>query len=865
MRGATERLVLPANLAEELRALGHREDATLFMTMLAAFETLLYRYTGQDDLVLGTPVANRQRVETEHLIGLLANTLVLRTRFDGDESFRQLLQRVREVTLGAYAHQDLPFEKLVEELRPERSLSHTPLFQVMFVQHNAPGGTMRFGNLKLEIMEAHNRTSKFDLTMFVEDRDEELAVWLEYTPDLFDAATIRRMLRHFQVLLEGIAASPEESLSRLPLLEPEERGQLLFEWNDTREEFDAEHILHALFEQQAERTPGHCALVFEDRSLTYAELNARANQLAHFLRSRGVRTETRVGILMERSVEMVVALLGVLKASGAYVPLDPAYPRERLAFMLQDAQALVLLTQERFAGNLPEHGAEVVRLDSGWQQLASESTENPLHTVVPDNLAYVIYTSGSTGQPKGAMNTHRGVCNRLLWGQRAYGLSESDRVLQKTPFSFDVSVWEFFWPLLSGASLVLARPGGHQDSEYLTALIRAERISTIHFVPSMLQLFLESGGFEHCPGLRRVMCSGEALPYGLQERFFARSDAELHNLYGPTEASIEVTSWECRRAGAEETVPIGRPISNAQIYLLDEQMQPVPVGVPGELHIGGTCVARGYLKRPALTAEKFIPHPFSAEPGARLYKSGDLARHLPDGNVDYLGRIDQQIKLRGFRIELGEIEGALGQHPLVRECVVLAREDEPGEKRIAAYLTTRAPQAPSTGELRAYLKERLPEYMIPSYFVMLEELPLSPNGKLDRKRLPAPGGARPELREKYEAPRNERERTLSGIWSEVLGVDQVGIHDDFFELGGHSLIATRVLSRMNQTFKAELPLRCMFDSPTVAGLAALLEQTPQEAPAAAPPSIATVSRDAHRRKLSSFIDKPFETGKSQAN
>jgi amino acid adenylation domain-containing protein len=865
LRGATERLVLSKNLSEELRALSRQEDVTLFMTLLAAFETLLYRYTAQSDLVIGTPVANRQRVETENLIGFLANTLALRTRLDGDESFRQLLQMVREVTLGAYAHQDMPFEKLVEELRPERSLGHTPLLQVMFAQHNAPGGTMEFGNLKLDILEARSWSSKFDMTMFVEDKSVELALWLEYTPDLFDEATIKRMLGHFQVLLESIVVSPEERLSELPLLTLKERRQLLVECNNTQEEFDVAQTLHALFEKQAEQAPDNCALIFESQSLTYRDLNARANQLAHFLRSEGVGPETRVGIMMERSTETVVGLLGVLKAGGVYVPLDPAYPRERLSFMMKDAQAHVLLTQGQLAADLPAHSAKVICLDKDWNSFASLSTENPRSGAGPENLVYVIYTSGSTGQPKGAMLTHRGVVNCLHWMQQTYGLSSADRFLHKTSLNFDPSVWEIFWPLAVGASVLIAQPGMQQDSKRLLETIVKHEVSAVYFVPSLLRLFVEEIARRETPSLKHVICGGEALPVELMQRFLAHTQAELHHSYGPTETSIAVTEWKCERDSNLRIVPIGRPLANTQVYVLDERLEPVPQGVAGELYVGGVCVGRGYLHRSELTAERFIPHPFSEDGGARLYRTGDLVRYRADGNIEFLGRVDHQVKIRGYRIEPGEIEAALGAHVDVRGSCAMLRADVRGEKQLVAYVVLKDGQAATVSDLRSHLKERLPEYMIPSAFIMLDELPLMTNGKVDRKRLPAPDNVRPELKEKYEAPRNETEKTLAAIWSEVLGVELVGIHDNFFELGGHSLVATRVLSRVNEAFGVELPLRYMFDRPTVAGLAEALEPMPEGTRKVAPPSISAVSRDAYRKKLSSFTAKSFETSSGQAN
>ena len=848
-RGARQSVMLSKSLTEALRTLSQREGATLFMILLAAFQTLLRRYSNQEEIVVGSPIAGRTRPETEGLIGLFVNTLVLHTDLSGDPSFRELLGRVREVALGAYAHQDVPFEKLVEELQPKRSLSHTPLFQVMFILQNAPRLALNLSGLTLKSLEFDNGTAQFDVTLSVVEVAEGLQAKFEYNTDLFDAATITRMLKHFQVLLEGVVANPDQRLSELPLLTEAERHQLLIEWNDTAVEYPRDICLHELFEAQVTRTPEAVAVVFEEEQLTYRELNRRANQLARYLRKLGVGPEVLVGIMMERSIEMVVGLLGILKAGGAYVPLDPAYPQERLSFMLEDARVPVLLTQARLAESLPQSEAEVVSVDALREVIAQEGVENPAGGATAENLAYVIYTSGSTGRPKGAMNSHRGICNRLLWMQDAYQLTGADRVLQKTPFSFDVSVWEFFWPLLTGARLVVAQPGGHQDSDYLVKLITEQKITTLHFVPSMLQVFLEGWGLETCDSLKQVMCSGEALPFELQERFFARLNAELHNLYGPTEAAVDVTFWACERESNRRTVPIGRPIANTQIYLLDRRLQPVPVGVPGELYIGGVGVARGYLNRPELTAERFIPDPFSAEDGARLYKTGDLARYLPDGNIEYLGRIDHQVKLRGFRIELGEIEAVLQQYAGVRDVVVLLREDGPGDKRLVAYVAVRGEAAPGPAELRRFLSERLPEYMVPQAFVLLDELPLTPNGKVDRRALPEPDGARPEPGAGYVAPRGAEEEEVARVWAEVLKVERVGADDNFFELGGHSLLVMQVVSRLRRSLGVELPLRSLFEAPTVVGLAEAIKKLKDSGAEPQAPAIVALPRKRHQMNV----------------
>ncbi|RUR75343.1 non-ribosomal peptide synthetase [Chlorogloeopsis fritschii PCC 9212] len=815
--GAKVQLSLPKTLTEALKHLSQQEGATLFMTLLAAFKTLLYRYTGQTDILVGSPVANRNAIKTEPLIGLFVNVLVLRTDLSEQPSFRELLSRVKSTALEAYVHQDLPFEQLVEELQPERDLSHHPLFQVMFVLQNVPLPTPQLSDISLTFAEGDNGSAKFDLTVFMEDTEQGLVATLEYNTDLFNADTIHRMLGHFQTLLQGIVCYPNIGIAELPLLTEFERHQLLVEWNNTQKNYPQNLCIHQLFEQQVERTPDAIALIFDNQKLTYRELNERANKLAHYLKTLDVKPEVLVGICMQRSLEMVIGILAIIKAGGAYVPLDPTYPNERLAFMLADAQVSVLLVQPHLVEKIPTHQAQVVCTDSECQQFAVYSPENPISEVTPENLAYVIYTSGSTGKPKGAMNTHKGLCNRLLWMQDTYQLTATDKVLQKTPFSFDVSVWEFFWPLFTGASLVLAKPGGHQDSRYLVQLITQEKITTLHFVPSMLQVFLEEKELEKCGSIKRVICSGEALPSDLQQRFFERLNAELHNLYGPTEAAIDVTFWSCQPNSHDKIVPIGRPIANTQIYILDKHLQPVPIGVGGELHIGGLGLARGYLNKPELTKEKFISSPF--ELGKYLYKTGDLARYRPDGNIEYLGRIDHQVKIRGFRIELGEIEAVLGQHPQVRETVVVNREDIPKNHRLVAYVVTHSQTTFSVHELRDYLKEKLPDYMVPSAFIKLDKLPLTPNGKIDRSALPATDIQRPDLKEVYEAPNSEVERAIAKIWLEILHLEKVGVNDNFFELGGNSLLMVQVNNKLREVLHCDISVVEMFQNPTIKSLA----------------------------------------------
>ncbi len=668
-----------------------------------------------------------------------------------------------------------------------------------------------------------------DLAVFIPDSGTECL--FVYDANVLDRDQVERMQDQFRTLLGAITGGYDRPIGDLPVIPEEERRKILEEWNSTFIDYPRDICLHELFEAQAARTPDAVALVFDDRSLSYREFNELANRLAHYLRRRGVGAESLVGVYMERSFEMVIGLYAIQKAGGAYVPLDPEYPKERIGFMLEDARTTVILTQAHLAADIPPSAATVICVDRDWPEISKESPENPQSGVKPENAAYVIFTSGSTGRPKGVLNEHRGIVNRLLWMQDEYGLTAKDAVLQKTTFSFDVSVWEFFWPLLVGSRLVVARPGGHRDSAYLVNTINEKDITTIHFVPSMLQLFLEDRNIGSCKGLKRVICSGEALPYELQERFFHSLDSELHNLYGPTEAAVDVTYWPCRRHSEVRSVPIGRPVANTQIYILDRRMRPVPVGVPGELHIGGIQVARGYVNRPDLTAEKFIPDPFSAEPGAHLYKTGDLCKFLPDGAIDYLGRLDFQVKIRGLRIEIGEIESVLSQHPDVREVVVVAREDTPGDKRLVAYFVSSKSSNVNIDDLRTFLKGKLADYMVPSAFLQMEAFPLTSSGKADRKALPAPAGMR-QIETAFVAPQSEAENAIAEIWKEYLKLDAVGVHDNFFDLGGHSLLLVRIMNRLQQVFGRTMTVVDMFQHPTIQGLAEFVTADSQEAPEA---------------------------------
>ncbi|MDH3978509.1 MAG: amino acid adenylation domain-containing protein, partial [Gammaproteobacteria bacterium] len=816
-RGARLRRLLPVELREQLKALAKDNNATLFMVLLAAFDVLLARYSGQDDIVVGTPIAGRQQTELEGLIGLFLNTLALRAELNAEQRFSELLEQVQTTALDAYAHQELPFDKLVDAVQPARDMSHSPVFQVQFMLQNAPASGEPLAGLEITPVEFEYGTAKFDITLATGETPDGLMAEMEYATDLFDAVTIERMLEHYERLLRAIVEHPQALVSELPLMGHEDLT-LLSQWNDTDVTYPQDATLQTLFEAQVKQTPDATALIFADAELSYAELNERANQLAHWLQANGVETESMVGVYMERSVEMVVALYGIIKAGGAYVPLDPDYPEQRIEHMLEDADMSLLLTQSHLAGQLPEHSLELLELDRA--DLAAYPAANPAVAAGADNLAYAIFTSGSTGRPKGVMNEHHGIVNRLLWMQSEYQLDAADRVLQKTPFSFDVSVWEFFWPLMTGATLVVARPGGHKDSTYLVRTIREHQVTTVHFVPSMLQVFLQDGDAASCHSLKRVICSGEALSHDLQSRFFATyTAAELHNLYGPTEAAIDVTYWACQRDSVDTSVPIGRPVDNTKIYVVEPNGRQAPIGVAGELWIGGAQVARGYAGRPELTAERFIPDPFAEQEDARVYRTGDLVRWRNDGVIEFLGRIDHQVKLRGFRIELGEIEAMLDGMPQVEQSLVLLREDVPGDKRLVAYVTGTDGTAPEVPVLRDKLKNALPEYMVPAAFVALDEFPLLPNGKVDRRALPEPEGRR-DVAGEYIAPGNAIEATLAGIWKDLLRVDRVGVSDNFFELGGDSILSIQIISR---AAKAGLQLtpRQVFKHQTIAELAAV--------------------------------------------
>ncbi|HEY7767999.1 amino acid adenylation domain-containing protein, partial [Longimicrobium sp.] len=803
-RGAMVPVQLPLQLQERLQALGRSEGATLYMTLLSAYQVLLSKYSGSEDVVVGSPTAGRTRAEVEELIGFFVNTMVLRTDLSGDPSFRELLGRVREATLGAYEHQELPFERLVAELQPERSRSHAPIFQASFTMDDTQGTGSGLAELSIQGVGAELGVAKLDLALTLLATPHGLRGGVTYSTDLFERGTIERMVRHLERVLEQAAANADVRLSRLELLSAEERGLVVEEWNRTDAEYPADRCIHELFEGRAAETPDAAAVRFAGAALTYRELDHAANRLANHLRRRGVGPETRVGICLERGTELVVSILAVLKAGGAWVPLDPAYPAERLNFMLADSGARLLLTRRPLPEGLAPHAAEAVFLDAERERIEAESAQPPAAGVLPENLAYVIYTSGSTGRPKGVLVPHRGLANVARGHARDLGVEAGDRVLQFASPSFDASVFEMVMALAAGATLVLGTRETLAPGPDLVRFLHDEKVTVATLPPSALSVL----PVEELPALRTLLTAGEACTAELVERW--APERRFFNLYGPTEATIWSTTAACAPGGGRP--PIGRPVANTRAYVLDRRGEPVPVGVPGELYVGGAGVTRGYAGRPALTAERFVPDAFGAA-GGRLYRTGDRVRWSARGELEFLGRVDAQVKIRGFRIEPGEIEGVLRRSEGVSESVVVARDDVAGEKQLVAYVVGNV----DAGALREHLLRELPEYMVPSAVVVLDAFPLTPNGKLDRKALPAPDFAPAE--EGYVAPRTPTEQALVEIWTEVLHLDRVGVAESFFELGGHSLLATLMVARVQQVFGIEVPVRAIFDEPTIAEMA----------------------------------------------
>ncbi|MCW5318204.1 amino acid adenylation domain-containing protein [Nostoc sp. KVJ3] len=826
-RGAKQFLELPHTLTQALEALSSQEGVTLFMTMLGAFQTLLYRYTQQEDIALGSPIANRNRSELEGLIGFFVNSLVLRTDFSGKVTFKELLNRVREITLEAYSHQDLPFEKLVEELHPERDLSYHPFFQVVFSLQNTPIETLELSGLTLSLFEFDSKTAKLDLEFHLWQDLESLKGQMVYSTDLFDDKTITRMLGHFQTLLESIVANPEQRISDLSLLTVQERQELLIDWNDTKRDYLENKCFHQFFEAQVEKTPDAIALVFDNEQLSYKELNIRSNQLAHYLKKLGVVPDVLVGICVERSPEAIVALLGILKAGGAYLPLDPSLPQERLKFILEDAQVSILLTHCSLAplfkwdwGDL----LSIVYIDEDWATITQHSQENPTSCVTLDNLAYVVYTSGSTGKPKGVLLQHRGLSNLAASQIEVFNIQPINRILQFASLSFDASIFEIVMGLQTGATLYLANKESLLPGQPLLNLLREKAITHVTLPPAVLAVLAT----ESLPTLQTIICAGESCTDDIVKRWW-NSQRRFFNAYGPTEATVWSTVAEI--STMTEKPPIGRPIANTQIYILDKYLQPLPIGIIGELYISGEGLAQGYLNRPELTIEKFIPNPFSDKKGARLYKTGDLARYRTDGKIEFLGRIDNQVKIRGFRIELSEIETVLSQHQSVQKAVVIVKENVSGDKYLVAYIVPNIETQNFTSLLRKFLKEKLPEYMIPKAFVILDSLPLTVNGKVDRYVLTALNTPTSHSIDKaFIAPRTPTESTLAKIWAEVLNIEGVGIYDNFFDLGGNSLLTVQLMKQIYKHFERELPLSSLFLNPTIESLATALSSKADSLP-----------------------------------
>jgi amino acid adenylation domain-containing protein len=832
-RGARHYILLPDTLLDSLKLLAQREKATLFMVLLAAFKTLIYRYAGQEDISIGFPIANRDRIETEQLIGVFINPLVLRSDLSGQPTFRELLARVREMALDAYANQHLPFEKLVEALHPSRDISHPPLFQVLFDYNNVPMPKMELPNLTATRVDLDAGTAKFDLSLELTETANEIRGFFEYSTDLFTADRIDRMSEHFERLLEGIADDPNQKISRLPLMSEKELQTVLIDWNDTAEAHREDLSIHGRFEAQVEETPDRRSVIFDGKSQTYGELNRYANKLAHFMIGSGIKPGSRIGICVERSPEMIGCLLGALKAGCQYVPLDPNYPKKRLEFMIEDADISLLLTKSDLLERLPKCSSQVFEVDTGFDLLDSQSEENPCLAVAGDGAAYVIYTSGSTGRPKGVIGTHRGAINRFEWMWKKYGFAPDEVCCQKTSLSFVDSVWEIFGPLLQGIPSVIIPDEITREPDRFIETLAANAVTRLVAVPSLLEMLLtgnEDLG-KKLPALKYCVSSGEALSADLCRRFQeALPGTVLLNLYGSSEASADSTYYEVtpNDKHAMTMAPIGRPVSNTQVYILDRHCLPVPIGIPGELHIGGAGLAAGYINRSDLTSQRFIKNPFTADSrDTRLYKAGDIARFRQDGNIEYLGRVDDQVKIRGMRVELGEIEAALRQHDDITQAAVVVSENVHGNINLVAYVVTNNQSLVDTG-LRVFLRRNLPEHMLPSFLIFVDALPATPSGKLDRRALRESEEFRVTPNREISDPRDDIERQLTTIWKNVLGLESISITDNFFDLGGHSLLAVKLFYEIEQVIGRKLALATLFQAPTIEQLASVIRDDRSE-------------------------------------
>lgn len=814
-RGNQISFVFSPALTQALKSLSQQENVTLFMTLLAAFQLFLFRHTGQHDILVGAPMAGRTHTNLEGLIGFFVNTLVLRAQFTNQLTFRELLRQVRQTCLKAYAHQDLPFEKLVETLQPERDLSRHPVVQVMFQFFGQHVPVFSLPQIRTTSERISRQSVKFDLNCSLRETEGFLHGIMEFRTDLFTVDTIRGWTRHYQHLLEGIIAHPDQRVTTLPILSHTERQQLVVEWNETLRDYPNTTSLHQLFETQVSNTPDAMAVVHEDQQLTYRELNRRGNQLAHFLQGQGVGPDVRVGLCLERGLDMVVGLLGILKAGGAYVPLDPTYPKERLFYIIKDSRPKFLVTQYGLVEGLGPKELPRIYLDRDGTSLAGFPDHNPVSFNSVQSLAYLIYTSGSTGQPKGVMIPHGAVVNLLLSQQERVTLDPTDVVLAVSSLSFDISVFEFLGPLLVGSYLVLIGRDVAMDGTRLIDILHSHRITVMQATATTWHMLLQASNGNSL-GPLKIISGGEPMTTELAHRLQPWGSA-IWNAYGPTETTIWSTIYEVQ--GPEDQIPIGRPLANTSIILLDQAGELAPIGVMGEILIGGNGVARGYHRRPDLTAEKFLPHAFNGKPGARLYRTGDLGRYRANGNIEYLGRLDHQVKVRGHRIELGEIEAVLGTHPAVHQAAVLCREDKPGVKELVAYVVVADSNRPTRTDLFAWLKRTLPDYMLPSQLVFLASLPRTHNGKVDRQGVPVPDPAQQTADKPFVSAQTPLEEMVAEIWRDVLKVERLGMDDNFFVLGGHSLLATRVIARLRQILNLDLPLRLLFEQPTVAQLA----------------------------------------------
>ena len=828
--GDSVSIVVAEGLTRALLALTKDEHTTLFVTLMTAFQIMLARYSRQQTIVTGSEFANRELAETRNMIGPLADTFALRTDLSGHSSFRALLAQVSENARQSEAHQAMPFAKLIEELQLEPSMSYAPVFQVALNLRETLALNTKIAGLTIADFEFDTGVARLDLTVDIQRVADQLECRFEYDSDLFDRQTIERMGRHFDVLLGGIVNNPDQRISSLPLLTGTELSQVLYEWNASQAGEHPGQCIQELFEAAAEKMPEATALVCGADRLSYAELNRRANQLAHYLLRLGIRPENRVGVYLERSVNTIVGLLAILKAGGAYVPIDPAYPRDRARFMLEDSLVPVLITQKSLAANLPAQQAEIVQIDEDWPLVAGESEGNPPRLITPENLAYVIYTSGSTGRPKGVTVTHKTVTHLFAATREQLGFREGDVWTTVHSSAFDFSVWEIWGSLLQGGRLVIVPLELTRSPAALSELLSREHVTILNQTPSALHQLLDHKPDIRDLSLRMIICGGDALDRELAETV-SEIGVPVWNFYGPTESTVWATYTKIEPgASGNELTSIGRQISDIEIYVVDESMQAVPVGVPGEICIGGAGLARGYLHRPELSAERFVPNPFSRTAGERIYRTGDLGRHLRNGKIEFLGRLDNQVKLRGFRIELGEIETVLGQHPQVEQAVVIIREDQPGDKRLVGYVVSGFPLRAKAVQqlvpsLRRLLAEKLPDYMVPATFVMLDALPLTPNRKVDRRALPKPEEGRRNLDQTFLAPRDNLERQLANIWEKILDVKTVGVQDSFFELGGHSLLAVRLFAQIENRFGRRLPLAALFQAPTIEQLANVLRET----------------------------------------